>query len=151
MNELQIKHILESDARARDAFRGVYARNKLPIRAPTTSLYVCNTDPNHKPGEHWVTIYINNDRRGEYFDSFGMPPLFDEFVTFLNNNTKSWTHNKELSKTFIRVHVDYTAYFTPCIDVLDSMWVQLQTCIRTMLYLTMRSQRNLLEKCSLML
>ena len=58
---------------------------------------------------------------------------------------------KELSKTFIRVHVDYTAYFTPCIDVLDSMWVQLQTCIRTMLYLTMRSQRNLLEKCSLML
>ena len=94
MNELQIKHILESDARARDAFRGVYARNKLPIRAPTTSLYVCNTDPNHKPGEHWVTIYINNDRRGEYFDSFGMPPLFDEFVTFLNNNTKSWTHSK---------------------------------------------------------
>ena len=68
----------------------------MPIRAPTTSLYVCNTDPNHKPGEHWVTIYINNDRRGEYFDSFGMPPLFDEFVTFLNNNTKSWTHNKRV-------------------------------------------------------
>ena len=96
MNELQIKHILESDGRARDAFRGVYARNKLPIRAPTTSLYVCNTDPNHKPGEHWVTIYINNDRRGEHFDSFGMPPLFDKFVTFLNNNTKSWTHNKRV-------------------------------------------------------
>ena len=96
MNELTIKHILESDARARDAFRGVYSRNELPIRAPTTSLYVCNTDPNHKPGEHWVTIYIGNDRRGEYFDSFGMPPLFDEFVTFLNNNTKSWTHNKRV-------------------------------------------------------
>ena len=43
-----------------------------------------------------MTIYINNDRRGEYFDSFGMPPLFDEFVTFLNNNTKSWTHNKRV-------------------------------------------------------
>ena len=25
-----------------------------------------------------------------------MPPLFDEFVTFLNNNTKSWTHNKRV-------------------------------------------------------
>ena len=96
MNELQIKHILESDARARDAFRGVYARNKLPIRAPTTSLYVCNTDPNHKPGEHWVTIYIDSDRRGEYFDSFGMPPLFNEFLTFLNYNTKSWTHNNRV-------------------------------------------------------
>ena len=30
----------------------------------------------------------------------------------------------------IRVHVDFTVLvFTPCIDVLDSMWVQLQTCI----------------------
>ena len=96
MNELQIKHILESDARARDTFRGVYARNKLPIRAPTTSLYVCNTDPNHKPGEHWVTIYIDSDRRREYFDSFGMPPLFSEFLTFLNYNTKSWTHNNRV-------------------------------------------------------
>ena len=139
MNELTIKRILESDARTRDSFRGVYSRNELPIRAPTTSLYVCNTDPNHKPGEHWVTIYINNDRRGEYFDSFGMPPLFDEFVTFLNNNTNLGLTTKELSKTFIQVHVDYTAYFTPCIDVLDSMWVPLQTCIRTILYLTMRS------------
>ena len=82
MNELQIKRVLETDARTRDTFRGVYARNELPIREPTTSLYVCNTDPNHKPGEHWVTIYIDSDRRGEYFDSFGMPPLFNEFLTF---------------------------------------------------------------------
>ena len=62
MNELTIKRILDTDARTRDAFRGVYSQNELPIRAPTTSLCVCNTDPNHKPGEHWVTIYINNDR-----------------------------------------------------------------------------------------
>ena len=25
-----------------------------------------------------------------------MPPLFDEFVTFLNYNTKSWTLNKRV-------------------------------------------------------
>ena len=79
-----------------DSFQGVYSRNELPIMAPTTSLYVCNTDPNHKLGEHWVTIYIENNRRGEYFDSFGMPPLFKEFVTFLDNNTKSWTRNKRI-------------------------------------------------------
>ena len=96
MNELQIKRILDTDARTKDSFRGVYSRNELPIAAPTASLYVCNTDPNYKPGEHWVTIYIDSDRRGEYFDSFGMLPLFDEFVTFLDNNTKSWTHNKRV-------------------------------------------------------
>ena len=110
MNELQIKRVLETDARTRDTFRGVYARNELPIRAPTTSLYVCNTDPNNKPGEHWVTIYIDSDRRGEYFDSFGMPPLFNEFLTFLNYNTKSWTHNNRV------VQDDYSsAYGFHCI------------------------------------
>ena len=96
MNELTIKRILESDVRTRDSFRGVYSRNELPNAAPTTSLCVCNTDPNHKPGENWVTIYIVNNRREEYFDSFGMSPLFKEFVTFLDNNTKSWTHNKRV-------------------------------------------------------
>ena len=76
MNELTIKHIFETNARTRDAFREVYARNELPIRAPTISLYVCNIDPNHKPGEHWVMIYIDIDQRGKYFDSLGMPPSF---------------------------------------------------------------------------
>ena len=96
MNELTNKHIFKTDARTRDAFRGVYSRNDLPIWTPTTSLYVCNMDPNHKHGEYWMTIYIDNDRRGEYFNSFGMPPYFEELVTFLNNNTKSWTHNKRV-------------------------------------------------------
>ena len=111
MNELQIKRILESDARTGNSFRGVYFRNELPIRAPTTSLYVCNKDPNHKPGEHWVTIYINNDRQAEYFDSFGMPPLFDEFVTFLNNNTKSWTHNKRVVQDVYSSACEYHCTF----------------------------------------
>ena len=52
MNELTIKRILESDARTKISFRGVFSRNELPIQAPTTSPYVCNTDPNYKPGEH---------------------------------------------------------------------------------------------------
>ena len=43
-----------------------------------------------------MIIYIDSDRRGEYFDSFGIPLLFSEFLKFLNNNTKSWTHNKRV-------------------------------------------------------
>ena len=96
MNELTIKRILETDSRTRDFFRGVYSRNELPISTPTTSLYVCNKDPNHKPGEHWVAIYIDKNRPGEYFDSFGMSSLFNEFVTFLDNNSKSWTSNNRI-------------------------------------------------------
>ena len=77
-------------------FKVYTRRNELPISAPTTSLYVYNTDPNHKPREHWATIYIDTNRRGEHFDSFGMPPLCEEFAKFLNNNTKFWTHNKRV-------------------------------------------------------
>ena len=46
--------------------------------------------------EHWVPIYIDSDRREEYFDSFDMLVLFEEFVTFLDNITKFWTHNKRV-------------------------------------------------------
>jgi len=35
-------------------------------------LLVCNTDPSHRLGEHWVVIYVDDEGRyGEYFDSFG--------------------------------------------------------------------------------
>ena len=61
MNELTIKRILDNDTRTKDSFRGVYSRKKLPIVIPTTSLYVCNIDPNHKPDKHWVKIYIGNN------------------------------------------------------------------------------------------
>ena len=84
MNELQNQARIRDPMREPETlFEEFTPETKLPIRAPTTSLYVCNTDPNHKPaGEHWVTIYIDSDRRGEYFDSFGMPPLFNEFLSF---------------------------------------------------------------------
>ena len=95
MNELTIKRILETDSRRTDFFRGFYSPNELPIWTSTTLLYVCNTDPSNKPGEHWVTIYIDNDRQGEYFDFFGMLPLFNEFMTYLDNNSKSWTYYKK--------------------------------------------------------
>ena len=43
---------------------------------------VLNKDPADEPGEHWVAVYINEDRKGEYFDSYGMtpPPCFERFI-----------------------------------------------------------------------
>ena len=43
-----------------------------------------------------MAIYIDKDRRAEYFDSFGMLPLFNEFVSFFNYNSKSWICNKRV-------------------------------------------------------
>jgi len=55
---------------------------------------VSNTDPQHRPGRHWIAIYISSDRQfGEYFDSFGRdaPP---SFVRFMNDNCMYWTFNE---------------------------------------------------------
>ena len=95
MNTNRIRDILSRDKRTRDTFRGVFARNELPTTA-TTGLYVCNTDPIDKPGGHWVVIYIDKNKRAEYFDSFGLPPLFDEFEQFMINNSKFWLHNSKV-------------------------------------------------------
>ena len=96
MNTKRISEILSRDRRTRDAFRGVYPRDGLPTTATTDSLYVCNTDPSDRPGGHWVTIHFDRNKRAEYFDSFGLPPVFAEFEQFMNDNSKFWLHNKRV-------------------------------------------------------
>ena len=102
-----IRRILESDKRTKIAFRGVYAWDDLPIHAPTSSLYVCNTDPSTRPGEHWVAIYIDGLRHAEYFDSFGLHPTVLRLETFLTMNSKCWFHN---TKTIQDIFSDACGY-----------------------------------------
>ena len=39
-------------------FDGVFAADRLPN---DHSLLVCNTDPSHRRGEHWVAIYVDDE------------------------------------------------------------------------------------------
>ena len=39
------------------------------------ALAVCNTSSSNTCGTHWVVICIDKEKRGEFFDSFGMPPM----------------------------------------------------------------------------
>jgi len=91
-----IWNLLARDKRTKASFRGVYAKDQLPTRAPTSSLYVCNTDPSTRGGEHWVVIYIDGKRRGEFFDSSGdIRPLEEHFEIFLERNSHIWTRNPQ--------------------------------------------------------
>ena len=70
-------------------FQGVYSIDTLP---EIPRLLICNTDPSHKPGSHWIAISVDYERRGEYFDSFGRkPPAI--FEDYLNKHCKSWSYN----------------------------------------------------------
>ena len=67
-------------------FVGTFACDVLPKKFKKPALFIANTDPSNKPGEHWVGLYINTDGSGEYFDSFGLPPLNAKIIKFLVNN-----------------------------------------------------------------
>lgn len=56
-------------------FRGVFPSNRLPVipRGKVVTL-VANTDPSHKPGQHWVAYFFTKTHV-YYFDSYGLPPM----------------------------------------------------------------------------
>jgi hypothetical protein len=73
-------------------FLGVFASNQLPhtIRSFPASLVV-NTDPAHKPGTHWIAYHFDDQRRLDYFDSEGLPPLPRDgsLAQFANRNAST--------------------------------------------------------------
>ena len=74
MNTLEIDHVLKTHPSIRNVFKGEYARNKLPRRLNLPATLIGNTDPNDRPGTHWVALYIDANSKGEYYDPTGRPP-----------------------------------------------------------------------------
>jgi hypothetical protein len=71
-------------------FQGVYSSDTLP---KNPGLLICNIDPSAKPGKHWIAIYMGDDGRGEYFDSFGRAP-YEHYEHYMNSYCHIWTFNK---------------------------------------------------------
>ena len=88
MNTEEIYYFLKR--RWGDRFHGVFSCDELPA---IPSLMVCNTDPKSKPGTHWIAIGADTYGRGEYFDSFGRPPM-ETFRRYLDKHFRSWTFNR---------------------------------------------------------
>jgi hypothetical protein len=74
MDSRQIYSILCWDKDTSDSFLGVYPSDLLPLtNMPKNSALVFNTDPQDKPGQHWIAVYVDKGGKGEYFDSYGLP------------------------------------------------------------------------------
>ncbi len=54
-------------------FAGVFAADRIELGDDYPSCFVVNTDPAHKPGQHWVACYAKSRSELEFFDSYGMP------------------------------------------------------------------------------
>ena len=115
MNELQIDKILTEMKWTRQTFRGVYSSDTLPRkwieRLPCA--FVVNTDKEHQPGSHWTAIYMDEHGHGEYFDSYGLPPLSKSVLDFLEHQSKSnWTFNtRQLQGSFTTMCGGYCIFF----------------------------------------
>ena len=90
MDTLDLNHLLRNQT----GFLGTFPRDQLPKRIKRRpSGIIINTDASDAPGRHWVAIYHSRDGCAEYFDSFGLPPLYKEIIAFLNDNNYGWIYN----------------------------------------------------------
>ena len=83
-----------ADDKTLEAFHGVYSMDKLPFAVPNYPFFmVVNTQAHNLPGAHWISVYIDKNRRGEVFDSLALP-IPQPLTRWLNQFTRSITRNR---------------------------------------------------------
>jgi hypothetical protein len=70
----------------------VYAADTITYVIGKPAAIIVNTDEQDKPGTHWVAMYIPKRGCIEFFDSYGIPPLVEGHMKFLNK--KGVIYNK---------------------------------------------------------
>jgi len=75
MRTRQLQRALRFHRDTKPFFRGVFACDRLPRDIPKGKAIalIANTDPSHKPGQHWVA-YFYTRTHVYFFDSYGMTP-----------------------------------------------------------------------------
>ena len=53
---------------------------------------VVNTQAHNLPGQHWIAIFIDKNKRGEVFDSLALPTS-NLLTRWMNRFTRSWRTN----------------------------------------------------------
>ena len=111
MNSLQIEGLLKKDSQAKKIFKKVCALDE--IETPSyPSAYVINSDTCNKKGEHWVVVYFDKNRRGEYFDSYGLSPAVLGLEAYMDRFSLDWIYNrKTIQSLFSNVCGHYCVYF----------------------------------------
>ena len=80
--------------KTQNAFHGIYSIDKLPSSIPSRPfLAIVNTHTHNLPGEHWLAIYIDENKNGELFDPLALP-VSNNLIRWLNGFTVKWKTNK---------------------------------------------------------
>ena len=105
-----IEHYLTR--RCHGQFMGVFSSDNLPTSIKKRpAIIICNTDPPDRGGEYWICIYIDQNRHGDFFDSFGRM-TGRPFCEFMNKQCIYWTYNdRQLQNIFSTVCGAYCVFF----------------------------------------
>ena len=71
MDTKQLFEALMSHKLTRKIFDGIYSIDTLEDITRRPKFIICNTDPSHKPGKHWVAFYFMDKETVFFFDSLG--------------------------------------------------------------------------------
>jgi hypothetical protein len=91
MNGTELTKICNEDKIVNGYFQGVYPIDLLPKRVPYPCCFIANTKPSGHEGEHWIAIHCDENKRGNYFCSYGREPK-PGFKQWLNKHTEAWKH-----------------------------------------------------------
>lgn len=93
MDSRGVELFLRLDKRTGRVFKGFAARDSPALPgtrlAGERCLYVLNTDTEEGRGEHWCVFYAEGDR-GDFFDSYGLPPTLYGFEPLLATSGVRW-------------------------------------------------------------
>lgn len=93
MNTIQISHYVNNYQR-KNTFKGVFPCDNLPKKVILPALLIVNLSRKSEPGSHWISIFIDKQGKGYYFDSFGIPPRNKYVKLFMKMHSKSVYYNR---------------------------------------------------------
>lgn len=112
MNTQQLLNVLKHDPYTSEFNCKVLPLNHfLEYSATTSSLMIINYDTCDEPGSHWVAVFINKNKKIEYFDSYGMLPIYSSVTEKLSD----LSHNKGLAFNKIRFQGNSTVCGQYCL------------------------------------
>ncbi|RWS22386.1 uncharacterized protein B4U80_11444 [Leptotrombidium deliense] len=126
MNTTQIDCFLKNES----LFEGTYPCDAVPISLVAPFIIIINTAGKKHPGEHWVSLYVKENRKGIYFDSYGLPPLVPHISATILYYCKSCKYNAITLQT-----TDKMSFTCGHYCVLFSMYMNQKIPFKNFIYL----------------
>jgi hypothetical protein len=145
LNAYQIRRAMRQNKN----FLGVFAADALPLKKHGG--IIVNTDASHLPGTHWVAMFVDKQGKCEYFDSYGLPPMVQEHIDYLQkckyNNTTLQSLTSVLCGHYCMLYLDSKFRGLSMNQFLKQMKKENQDSNDAFAFIRFRKRFGVLPKC----